>query len=93
MIMNEKERSVSLHGRTYRLTPIEYGILHFLCSHPDTIYNADEIYRNVWKMEPFATEGIIAVHIRHLREKLEEDPSRPRYIRSHWGRGYCYTGN
>ena len=93
MIMNDKERTVSLRGRTFRLTPTEYGILRFLCSRPDTVCSADEIYRNVWQMEPFATEGTIAVHIRHLREKLEEDPSSPRYIRSHWGRGYCFTGN
>ena len=90
-VMNETNRSVRINGKTRHLTPKEFGILKFLVSHPNEICSPEDIYRNVWNEVPFATEGLIAVHLRHLREKIEEDPSDPRILRSYWGRGYSFV--
>ena len=90
-VMNETNRSVRINGMTRYLTPKEFGILKFLSAHPNEIYTSDDIYRNVGKDVPFATEGVIAVHLRHLREKIEEDPSEPRFLRSYWGKGYSFV--
>lgn len=74
------------------LTPREYDILHLLMGSPGTVFSPKRIYRAVWGEEPFGVENAVAVHIRHLREKLEIDPSDPRYIKVVWGQGYKMEG-
>ena len=70
------------------LTETEYKILKLLMQHPGEVLSPKEIYRRVWKGDPLGGEGTVAVHIRHLREKIEIDPADPRYIKVVWGQGY-----
>ncbi|MCL2671147.1 MAG: response regulator transcription factor [Clostridiales bacterium] len=89
--LNDRTKQVSLDGEPVSLTPTEYDILHLLLRHPGKVFSADEIYRAVWQEAPLGAERVVAVHIRHLREKLEIDPAKPRYLRVVWGKGYCCT--
>ena len=75
-------------GEAVSLTPKEYGILKFLLENQGQVFSPSEIYSNVWKEDSFGAEGTVAVHIRHLREKLEIDPENPRHIKVVWGQGY-----
>ena len=75
-------------GEAVCLTPKEYGILKFLLENQGQVFSPAEIYSNVWKEDAFGAEGTVAVHIRHLREKLEIDPENPRHIKVVWGQGY-----
>ncbi len=86
--LDDRAKSVSLDGEPVSLTPTEYDILKLLMSHPGQVYSPKEIYRLVWKDSPFGSENTVAVHIRHLREKLELDPAEPRYLKVVWGQGY-----
>ena len=86
--LNDLSKQVFLDGKEISLTPTEFDILLFLMQNPGVVYSPAEIYRNVWKEDPYGTENIVAVHVRHLREKLEYDPASPRYLKSVWGRGY-----
>jgi len=74
------------------LTPLEYDILKLLMEHPGKVFSPLEIYREVWHEEPLGAENTIAVHIRHLREKIEINPADPRYIKVVWGKGYKLEG-
>ena len=86
--LDDAAKQVSLDGKTVSLTPREYDILFFLMSHPGTVFSPQEIYRKVWKDVPVGADNTVAVHIRHLREKLEYDPAEPRYLKVVWGIGY-----
>ena len=86
--LDDSSKEVSADGENVSLTPREYEILKFLMQHPGEVFSPAEIYRNVWKEEPYGAEGAVAVHIRHLREKLEITPADPRYIKAVWGQGY-----
>ena len=86
--LNDDEKSVRVDGEPVSLTPMEYGILRLLIQNPGKVYSSEQIYKLVWKDEPIGTEGTIAVHIRHLREKIEINPKDPRYIRVVGGQGY-----
>ena len=86
--LDDTEKTVTLDGEAVAVTPMEYGILRLLMSHPGQVFPPREIYRRVWDGEPFGSENTVAVHIRHLREKLEIDPAQPRYIKVVWGQGY-----
>lgn len=87
--LDDQSKAVICDGETVQLTPKEYAILKLLISSPGKVYSPKEIYRAVWDEEPTGTaENIVAVHIRHLREKTEFDPASPRYIKSVWGHGY-----
>lgn len=88
IVLDDDEKSVTVDGEHVNLTPMEYGILHLLIRNPGKVYSSEQIYKEVWKDEPIGTEGTIAVHIRHLREKIEINPKDPRYIRVVWGQGY-----
>lgn len=90
--INDKAKEVTLDGMPVSLTKIEYDILLFLMQHPDEVFSPREIYQNVWQDTPFGNENTVAVHIRHLREKLEYDPASPRYLIAVWGRGYKLGG-
>ena len=86
--LSEKSRSVTLDGEPLTLTPTEYEILRLLMKHPGEVMSPKEIYRRVWNDDPYGAESTVAVHIRHIREKIEIDPASPRYLRVVWGQGY-----
>ena len=86
--MDDERKSVTLDGEEVTLTPTEYDILRLLLENPGMVFSSADIYRRVWKDEPFSAEGTVPVHIRHLREKLEIDPTNPRYLKVVWGKGY-----
>lgn len=90
--LDDRTKEVTLDGDPVSLTPREYDILHLLMGSPGTVFSPKRIYRAVWGEEPFGVENAVAVHIRHLREKLEIDPSDPRYIKVVWGQGYKMAG-
>lgn len=90
--LDDRTKSVTLDGEPVALTPREYEILRLLLQHPGTVFSPKRIYRTVWGEEPYGVENAVAVHIRHLREKLEINPSDPRYIKVVWGQGYKLEG-
>lgn len=86
--MRDEAKEVYVDGVLTALTPTEYDILKLLMSHPDRVYSSKEIYTQVWKEKPIGSDNTVAVHIRHLREKIEIDPADPRYIKVIFGKGY-----
>ena len=86
--LNDKAKQVLVDGETISLTPTEYEILKLLMEHPNEVFSPKEIYRRIWKENPYGTENIVAVHIRHIREKIEIDATNPRYLKVIWGQGY-----
>lgn len=86
--LDNREKSVTLDGESVSLTPTEFEILRLLMENPGQVFSPREIYRRVWKDAPYGSENTVAVHIRHLREKIEIDPANPRYIKVVWGQGY-----
>ena len=90
--IDDKAKEVMLMDEKVNLTPKEYGILKLLMENPGKVFSPAEIYRNVWKEDAFGSEGTVAVHIRHLREKVEIDPERPRHLKVVWGQGYKLVG-
>ena len=88
IVLNDETKAVTVDGEPVNLTPIEYNILLLLMRHPGRVYSSAQIYEQVWNETAFGSEGAVAVHIRHLREKLEIDPSNPRYLKVVWGLGY-----
>ncbi len=85
-------KAVFVDGEEVKLTPIEYKILELLSSNPNRVFSADEIYRRVWKEEHVVGDNTIAVHIRHIREKIEINPKEPKYLKVVWGIGYKIQG-
>ena len=90
--LDDNAKTVTVDGDPVALTPKEYDILRFLMRNAGTVFSPNEIYRRVWEDVPLNAAGAIAVHIRHLREKLEINPSEPRYIKVVWGKGYKMEG-
>ena len=88
LCLNDSSKELTVDGETVILTPTEYDILRLFMRNPNKVYSPAEIYRAVWHGEPYGSESTVAVHIRHLREKIEIDPAEPRYIRAVWGQGY-----
>jgi DNA-binding response OmpR family regulator len=86
--LDERSGQVWSDGAEVALTPTEYDILRLFLQHPDEVLSPKEIYRRVWKDAPFGAESTVAVHIRHLREKIEINPAEPRYLKVVWGKGY-----
>ena len=86
--LSDRDKTVTLDGEAVALTPTEFEILKLLMQSPGRVYSPAEIYRAVWKEAPLGSESTVAVHIRHLREKIEYDPAEPRYLKVVWGRGY-----
>lgn len=86
--LDDRTKEVTLDGERAALTPTEYDILKLLMENPGKVYSPVQIYAAVWNDSPYGTENTVAVHIRHLREKLEYNPAEPRYLKSVWGRGY-----
>ncbi len=90
--INDRSKEVFLDGEAVSLTPKEYEILKLLMTNPDRVFSPKEIYSTVWKEKPFGSDNTVAVHIRHLREKIEIDPADPRYIKVVFGQGYKIEG-
>lgn len=88
--INGSDRVVTVDGEVIKLTAKEYDILCFLMTNAGTVYSPAEIYRKVWGNVPVGVDNAIAVHIRHLREKIEINPAAPRYLKVVWGRGYKF---
>ena len=86
--LDDAAKTVTLDGQPVALTPTEYDILKLLMANPGRVYAPKEIYRQVWKEHPFGSDNTVAVHIRHLREKIEYNPAEPRHLKVVWGQGY-----
>ena len=90
--LNDAAKTATVDGEPVSLTPIEYSILKLLMSNPGKVYSTKALYEAVWQEAALGSEGAVAVHIRHLREKIEIDPSNPRYLKVVWGQGYKMEG-
>ena len=86
--LHDGTKTVAVDGEEVALTPIEYSILRLLMRHPGKVFSTKALYEAVWQESAIGSEGAVAVHIRHLREKIEIDPSNPRYLKVIWGQGY-----
>lgn len=86
--LDDVAKQVFVDGEEKDLTPTEFEILKLFLKQPGKVISPKEIYRQVWKDTPMGSEGTVAVHIRHLREKIEINPSEPRYLKVVWGQGY-----
>lgn len=86
--LDDKSKTVTLDGEAVCLTPTEYEILKLLMENPGQVFSPKEIYKRVWQEHSYGSESTVAVHIRHLREKLEINPAEPRYLKVVWGQGY-----
>lgn len=87
LVLDTESKSVTVDGEAVRLTPLEYKILELLCRHPGRVFSNEEIYRQVWN-DDIVSDNAIAVHVRHIREKIEINPKEPRYLKVVWGVGY-----
>ena len=92
IVLNDKTKTVTVEGDPVSLTPTEYSILYLLMTHPGEVYSTKALYEAVWQEVALGNEGSVAVHIRHLREKIEINPSEPRYLKVVWGQGYKMEG-
>ena len=88
IMLDDAGRTVTVDGEPVALTPTEFDILRLLMQHAGTVFSPREIYRRVWGDSPVGVENAVAVHIRHLRSKIEIDPTEPRYLKVVWGKGY-----
>ena len=86
--LDDAAKTVTVDGAPASLTPREYDILRLLMQHPGTVFSPKEIYRTVWQEAPFGSDNAVAVHVRHIREKIEINPAEPRYLKVVWGKGY-----
>ncbi|MFQ8601875.1 MAG: response regulator transcription factor [Anaerovoracaceae bacterium] len=86
--LDDNAKEVRIMGEIINLTPKEYGILKLLMENPGKVFSPSDIYNAVWESAAFGAEGTVAVHIRHLREKLEINPEHPRHLKVVWGQGY-----
>ncbi len=88
LIVDDELKEVTIDGKQVKLTPTEFNILKFLIKNKGKVFSIEQIYENVWEEECYCAENIIAVHIRHIREKIEINPKEPRYLKVIWGIGY-----
>lgn len=86
--VDDDRKEVCVDGEPVKLTPIEYNILLLLVKNPGRVFSINQIYESIWSEEPIAAENTVAVHIRHIREKIEINPREPRYLKVVWGLGY-----
>ena len=86
--IDDGAKSVSIDGQAVTLTPVEYKIVRFLAENRGLVFSSAQIYENVWNEPSYGADNIVAVHIRHIREKIEINPKEPRYIKVIWGHGY-----
>lgn len=88
LVIDDLRRKVLVKGKEVRLTPLEYKILKFLVQQKGRVFSVEQIYESIWNMEAIGADNTIAVHIRHIREKIETNPKEPRYLKVVWGSGY-----
>ncbi len=88
LVIDDNSKTVTVYGEDIRLTPIEYKILAFLAKNKGRVFSIDQIYENIWGNISVRTDNTIAVHIRHIREKIELDPREPKFLKVVWGVGY-----
>lgn len=88
LVINDGTKEVFIDEKLIKLTPTEYNILKFLTKNKGMVFSIEQIYENVWEDEAYGAENIIAVHIRHIREKIEINPKEPKYLKVIWGIGY-----
>lgn len=88
LVIDDDRKEVNVDGELVKLTPIEYGILLFLVKNKGMVFSISQIYENIWNEEAIAVDNTVAVHIRHIREKIEINPKEPRYLKVVWGLGY-----
>jgi DNA-binding response OmpR family regulator len=86
--LDDNAKSVTVDAQAVSLTPREYDILKMLMQDAGTVYSPKEIYKKVWGEDPMGADSAVAVHIRHIREKIEINPAEPRYLKVVWGKGY-----
>ena len=89
--LDDKGKEVKVDGNAVSLTPKEFEILKLMMKEPEKVFSPKQIYQEVWKEEPYGADNTVAVHIRHLREKIEIDPAEPRYIKVIFGQGYKFA--
>ena len=90
MKIDKTARRVYVNEEEKILTTKEFDLLSFLASHPDRVYTKDELFREIWDMESFGDIATVTVHIKKIREKIEEDAAKPQYIETIWGKGYRF---
>lgn len=88
LLIDDHKKKVLVDGEEVKLTPIEYNILLFLTKNVGKVFSSDQIYENIWNEDAIGAENTVAVHIRHIREKIEINPKEPRYVQVVWGVGY-----
>ncbi len=88
LIINDELKEVTVDGETVKLTPIEYNILLLLVKNQGKVFSINQIYESIWNEEAIGADNTVAVHIRHIREKIEVNPKDPRYLKVVWGVGY-----
>lgn len=88
LVLNDETKAVYVGAEKVELTPTEYKILYLLMENPGKVFSNSQIYKSIWKMDPIGADNTVAVHIRHLREKIEPNPKEPHYIQVVWGQGY-----
>ena len=93
LLVNDDLKKVTVDGEEVKLTPIEYNILLLLMKNQGRVFSINQIYENIWNEEAVAADNTVAVHIRHIREKIEINPKEPRYLKVVWGVGYKIEDN
>ena len=88
LVVNDDLKTVTVDGEPVKLTPIEYNILVLLIKNQGKVFSIEQIYENIWNEEAIGADNTVAVHIRHIREKIEVNPREPRYLKVVWGIGY-----
>ncbi len=88
LVIYDDRKEVQVDGRPVKLTPIEYNILLFLVKNQGRVFSIEQIYERIWQEEAVGADNIVAVHIRHIREKIEINPRNPQYVKVVWGIGY-----
>ena len=88
LVIDDNLKRVTVDGKDVKLTPTEYKILKFLTENKGVVYSIEQIYESIWQEECYEADNIIAVHIRHIREKIEINPKEPQYLKVIWGIGY-----
>ncbi len=88
LVINDENKEVTVDGEMIKLTPIEYNILLLLVKNVGKVFSINQIYESIWNEEAIGADNTVAVHIRHIREKIEINPKEPRYLKVVWGIGY-----
>lgn len=88
LTVNDDKKEILVDGEPVRLTPIEYNILLLLMKNQGRVFSTTQIYESIWNEDALATDNTVAVHVRHIREKIEINPREPRYLKVVWGLGY-----